>query len=218
VNRATSSTYDRDAAELSRLLLSRRERPPVITTRSTSSCFPRALSVALLAIALVLPLQVFTAPSPADAAAKSFSNSSAPTITGTAKVGAKLTAKATAWTPSRKTTTYQWIRNGKAISGAKATTYTVTSADVNAVITVAVTGTASGYTTTTKVSKSTAMVAYKNCTALNQKFPHGVGKKGATDKVPAGAKPVTGFTVNSSIYTANAASDRDKDGIACEKK
>ena len=56
---------------------------------------------------------------------------------------------------------------------------------------------------------------YKNCTALNKVYPYGVGKKGAKDKTSG--DPVTYFEVNSKVYNLNKKSDRDKDGIACEK-
>lgn len=57
---------------------------------------------------------------------------------------------------------------------------------------------------------------YKNCTALNKAYPHGVGKTGAKDK--ASGKPVTNFKKSTKVYIENKKSDRDKDGIACEKK
>ena len=56
---------------------------------------------------------------------------------------------------------------------------------------------------------------FKNCTALNKVYPHGVGRKGARDKTSG--TPVTNFKVSTSLYTANSRSDRDGDGIACEK-
>jgi hypothetical protein len=59
--------------------------------------------------------------------------------------------------------------------------------------------------------------AYKNCTQLTKVYKHGIGKKGARDKVASGKKPVTTFLVNDQGYTANKKLDRDKDGIACEK-
>ena len=59
----------------------------------------------------------------------------------------------------------------------------------------------------------------KNCTALNKKYPHGVGKSGAKDKTSS--KPVTNFKKSTKIYktamSKNKGLDRDKDGIACEK-
>ena len=59
---------------------------------------------------------------------------------------------------------------------------------------------------------------YKNCKALNKVYKHGVGKKGAKDKVKGSSKPVTNFTVDTKTYDKNKARDRDKDGIACEKR
>ena len=57
---------------------------------------------------------------------------------------------------------------------------------------------------------------YKNCTALNKAYPHGVGRKGARDKTSG--TPATGFKVSDSLYAANRKSDRDGDGVACEKR
>jgi hypothetical protein len=59
---------------------------------------------------------------------------------------------------------------------------------------------------------------YKNCAELNQKYKHGVGKKGATDKVRGSTKAVTNFYVNTKLYNANKSRDRDSDGVACEKR
>lgn len=57
---------------------------------------------------------------------------------------------------------------------------------------------------------------YKNCTQLNKAYKHGVGKPGARDKTSG--TPVTNFKRSAAIYKQNKARDRDKDGIACEKK
>lgn len=59
---------------------------------------------------------------------------------------------------------------------------------------------------------------FANCTALNKKYGHGVGKKGAKDKVSGKTKPVTNFAVNNALYNENKSMDRDKDGVACEKR
>jgi hypothetical protein len=76
----------------------------------------------------------------------------APTVSGVLKVGQKLTAKAGAWTPLPVTVTYQWKRNGAAIPGATATTYTPVAVDKGATITVTTTGAKSGYPTVVKTS------------------------------------------------------------------
>ena len=65
---------------------------------------------------------------------------------------------------------------------------------------------------------SAAARVFANCTALNRTYRHGVGKKGARDRVSGSSRPVTTFTVNTAVYNANSKSDRDKDGIACEKR
>jgi hypothetical protein len=51
---------------------------------------------------------------------------------------------------------------------------------------------------------------FKNCTELRNVYPNGVAK----DAKSAGA---TGAIVNAKVYKENRSSDRDGDGIACEK-
>jgi hypothetical protein len=62
-------------------------------------------------------------------------------------------------------------------------------------------------------------VPWKNCTTVNKRYPHGVGKVGARDKT-SGTR-VTNFKRSSFLYKTatshNRRLDRDKDGIACEK-
>jgi Excalibur calcium-binding domain len=61
---------------------------------------------------------------------------------------------------------------------------------------------------------------WKNCTIVNKRFPHGVGKLRAHDKTSG--TPVTNFRRSTVIYLRamhyNRGLDRDKDGIACEKR
>ncbi|MDF1489569.1 hypothetical protein [Tessaracoccus caeni] len=80
-----------------------------------------------------------------------------PTISGTAKVGKKLTAKPGTWTSGTKFS-YQWYRSGKKISKATKSTYTLSKSDKGKTITVKVKGTKSGYTSVTKTSKKTAKI------------------------------------------------------------
>jgi hypothetical protein len=60
---------------------------------------------------------------------------------------------------------------------------------------------------------------YRNCTNLNTKYPHGVGRRLARDKTSG--DPVTNFKRSTALYLLamrhNKGLDRDKDGIACEK-
>ena len=76
-----------------------------------------------------------------------------PTITGNATVGSKLTAKPGTW-DSGVTLTYQWLRQGVAV--ATGATYTTSSSDLGKSITVAVTGSKTGYKSAT--TTSTAVV------------------------------------------------------------
>ncbi|MCL1897479.1 MAG: FG-GAP-like repeat-containing protein [Micrococcales bacterium] len=60
-------------------------------------------------------------------------------ISGTAKVGSSLTAKVAGKLPTGWKATYQWLRNGVAISGAKAATYKIVAADAGTKLSVKVT-------------------------------------------------------------------------------
>lgn len=55
---------------------------------------------------------------------------------------------------------------------------------------------------------------FKNCTELNRVYPGGVALPGA---VNAGGVTKKLPKYDKALYKANAKSDRDKDGIACEK-
>ncbi len=56
---------------------------------------------------------------------------------------------------------------------------------------------------------------YKNCTQLNKDYPGGVAKSADTKNM--GGKTKKKPHVSKELYEANKKSDRDKDGIACEK-
>jgi hypothetical protein len=88
---------------------------------------------------------------------KKFSKSLKPRITGTVKVGKTMKVKTGTWSPKPKFT-YQWCRNGKAIAGAKKSSYKLVKADKGKKISVKVTGAKSGYTTKTVKSAATAKV------------------------------------------------------------
>ncbi|WP_308797053.1 cell wall-binding repeat-containing protein [Agromyces silvae] len=67
-----------------------------------------------------------------------------PVISGNPRVGFVLTAIPGTWTPPGVVLTYQWLRNGTAITGATAEAYTLVNADLAARISVRVTGTLGG--------------------------------------------------------------------------
>lgn len=55
---------------------------------------------------------------------------------------------------------------------------------------------------------------FRNCTALNKVYPGGVALPGA---INVGGKTKFSPKYDKNLYLANQKSDRDKDGIACEK-
>jgi Excalibur calcium-binding domain len=65
----------------------------------------------------------------------------------------------------------------------------------------------------------TVRAPWKNCTQVNKRWPHGVGRIGAHDRTSG--TPVTTFKRSNLLYNTamrnNRGLDRDKDGIACEK-
>lgn len=75
-----------------------------------------------------------------------------PTVRGKARVGRKVRAVAGVWGPAPVALTYQWLRNGKVIKTATASSYKLKAKDRGKRISVRVTGTLSGYAVRTMVS------------------------------------------------------------------
>jgi protocatechuate 3,4-dioxygenase beta subunit len=92
------------------------------------------------------------------AIARPLTNTPTPSISGTAKVGQKLTAKPGVWTPAPVSLKYQWLRGSTAIDGATRGTYTPVAADVGQTLTVKVTGSKTGYVAVAKASAATVKV------------------------------------------------------------
>ncbi|GAB2698620.1 protocatechuate 3,4-dioxygenase beta subunit [Microbacterium marinum] len=130
---ATSATFTVPASSVGK----------TITVTVSGSLDGYASASKTSAATAAVPLQALTAPTP--------------TISGTPVIGSTLTAKPGTWTKGTKLA-YQWLAGGKAISGATKSTYKVTSGAANKTITVRVTGSLTGYTTTSKTSKATAAV------------------------------------------------------------
>ncbi|MET8152940.1 excalibur calcium-binding domain-containing protein [Actinoplanes sp. NPDC049668] len=79
-------------------------------------------------------------------------------------------------------------------------------------------GLVAGGAATVVTPAQAAAKTFANCTELNKVYKHGVAKTGARDKVSGAAKRVTNFKVSDALYAANKKSDRDRDGVACEKR
>jgi Excalibur calcium-binding domain len=71
-----------------------------------------------------------------------------------------------------------------------------------------------GLLTALPSTSNAAAKKFKNCTELNKVYPGGVALPGAVNK---GGKTKKTPKYDKALYTANKKSDRDKDGIACEK-
>lgn len=63
-------------------------------------------------------------------------------------------------------------------------------------------------------ASNAAAKVFKNCTELNKVYPGGVALPGA---VNSGGVTKKEPKYDKALYNANKKSDRDKDGIACEK-
>ena len=116
-----------------------------------------------------------------------------PKITGTVKVGSKLTATAGSWVPSPVTLKYQWKANNVNISGATATTYTLPATQKGKRITVTVTGSKTGYASAAKTSVASVPVAPGTLVAATPKIT-GTVKVGSKLTATAGSwgpSPVT---------------------------
>lgn len=77
-----------------------------------------------------------------------------PSISSGSTVGGLLTVNVGAWSPTPDSFSYQWKRNGVAITGANDSSYRVRGGDLFSYITVAVTGTKTGITTLTREPSS----------------------------------------------------------------
>ncbi|MFJ8489768.1 Tat pathway signal protein [Streptomyces sp. NPDC094038] len=99
-----------------------------------------AWNVSVLSFCCEYPSGIFTVTRP------QLASTAAPKITGTAKVGAKVTATTGSWSAAPTSYTYQWKADGKAVSGATAASYTVPAALLGKKLTVTVTAVKSGWT------------------------------------------------------------------------
>ena len=147
---------------------------------------------------------------------------SAPTVSGTARVGEVLTVSGATWSPDDVTTSYAWLRDGTAIPGATESTYTLTVDDVGARMSVRATGTKPGCTPGSSRSIDTAAVGRLPATLdLTASSPEPSRARIAIAVAASGAAEVGG-TVDvhegagtpSTLPLANGAAVFDADGLA----
>lgn len=112
-------------------------------------------------------------------------NVTAPTITGTAKVGSKVTANAGTWTPS-PTVAYQWLVGGKAVG--TGSSYTPVATDAGKSLQLKVSASAVGHVPGTATSAVTR-IASGTLKATAAPMLSGTARKGATLSVSTGRWP-----------------------------
>jgi hypothetical protein len=85
-------------------------------------------------------------------------NSSAPKVRGILKTGRKLTAVPGTWTPGGLTFSYQWLKDGRRIAGARGVRYELGRRAKGHRFSVRITATKAGYATLGKTSPKTARI------------------------------------------------------------
>lgn len=106
-----------------------------------------------------------------------FDSAPAPSVTGKAVVGSRLTSDTRGdATPGQDGTSPQWLRDGRAIPGATATSYRIVAADAGTVLTVRYTWRKEGYTNVTTTS-SDVRVGAANVTRPTVSGTAAVGKR-----------------------------------------
>ncbi|MFJ6679052.1 peptidoglycan DD-metalloendopeptidase family protein [Microbacterium sp. NPDC091382] len=95
--------------------------------------------------------------SPGLTVGRAFTASPVPAISGAVSVGATVKVASAAWKPTPAAITYQWLRGGKAISGATRSSYKIVAADAGSALSVRVSATKGGYTSVSRTSASVAV-------------------------------------------------------------
>ncbi|GAA5032893.1 hypothetical protein GCM10023258_32300 [Terrabacter aeriphilus] len=128
-----------------------------------------------------------------------------PKVTGTVRVGSRLTATAGTWGPAPVTLSYQWFRSGVAVRGATTSSYLLGTADLGKTVRVAVTGRRIAFATLTRTSASTAPVAPRALTASPVPRVSGTARVGRTLTASAGTWGPSPVTLSYQWYRAGVA-------------
>ena len=114
-----------------------------------------------------------------------------PSVTGTAKVGYRLTCASGTWT-NATSYAYQWKRSGVAISGAIASTYLLAGGEYGKSISCQVTATGAGGST--PVTSAGRTIAAGTIAVRTKPYIYGTVKVGRTIKTTKGTWSVAGLT------------------------
>ncbi|MFB2580259.1 phosphatase PAP2 family protein [Herbiconiux sp. P15] len=116
-----------------------------------------------------------------------------PRISGEAVVGKTLTVAPGEWAPAPVQFGYQWMRDGQAIAGATAASYTPVQLDLGRQLSVEVTGSKEGYTPATRTASVSGLVtaaAVPTPTPTATPAPAGSGKPGSLASTGAVVPPL----------------------------
>ncbi|MGH3472816.1 MAG: CHAP domain-containing protein [Nocardioidaceae bacterium] len=126
--------------------------------------------------------------------APTLQNTTLPSISGTARVGVKLTARSGSWTPTGATYSYQWLANGVAISGATNRSYMPTTAQFGRHIRVRVTASAPAMKSSTATAPRTPVVAPGDFSVITKPSIKGTAQVGTKLTAIPGTWTPTGAT------------------------
>jgi surface antigen len=118
----------------------------------------------------------------------------APSVSGTARVGSRLTANPGTWSPT-VTPSYQWYSGSRPIDGATAQTFVPTGRELGARIKVRVTARRAGYTSMSATSASTPALTVGRITVAAQPRITGTAAVGSVLRITPGAVTPTGASV-----------------------
>jgi hypothetical protein len=99
-----------------------------------------------------------------------------PAISGTPRWGKQLRVSDGAWNPQPGAVTYQWLRDGAAIGGANAATYTLKLVDFGTRISVKVAAARDGYTKGVAYTSATRPIDHR--VAVSKRFTYSLGFRG----------------------------------------
>ncbi|MET7450772.1 IPT/TIG domain-containing protein [Streptomyces sp. NPDC005574] len=114
-------------------------------------------------------------------------NTAAPKITGTSKVGAKVAAAPGSWSAAPSSYTYQWKADGTAVGGATASTYTIPASALGKKLTVTVTAVKGGWQSGTATSAAVTVAKGDAPKATEPPAISGTAKVGKTLKATKGS-------------------------------
>ncbi|MBC7632294.1 CHAP domain-containing protein [Aeromicrobium sp.] len=110
-----------------------------------------------------------------------------PSISGTPRVGLRLTAKPGTWSRPGLTYAYRWVANGVDLPGATHPTYVPTASDLNKTLAVKVTASRDGYTSASALSPVSGRIAPGTLTATSRPTIAGTARVGSLLTASTGA-------------------------------